>query len=222
MQLSHFIQTLLTEGSVTVQGQLIAFDEADITATKTLLQQYYLEDVLELPGIAPSFVEEAALWAAEYFYKAVQLSVLRDIKQEQIADLLQNYSGVITPESVYSADLILRYLPALFHLAKGLSPADALVTTLRTLAVQWPLSSVGIEINSPVDDDIILANPSLAQVYIDRIIERKDKNRVTTLALEKRIYQVAGGHLSIFWPNYEPIIQLTIDASNIERARTIN
>lgn len=222
MQLSHFIQTLLTEGSVTVQGQLIAFDEADITATKTLLQQYYLEDVLELPGIAPSFVEEAALWAAEYFYKAVQLSVLRDIKQEQIADLLQNYSGVLTPESVYSADLILRYLPELFHLAKGLSPADALVTTLRALAVLWPLSSVGIEINSPVDDDIILANPSLAQVYIDRIIQRKDKKRVTSLALEKRIYQVTGGHLDKFWPNYEPIIQLTIDASNIERARTIN
>lgn len=222
MQLSHFIQTLLYDGSVTVHGQLLVFDEADIVATKQLLHKYYLEDSLEMPGIAPAYSESAALWAAEYLYKAVQLTVLRDIKEQQVIEVLQNYTDPITPDVIYSADLMLRYLPALFHLAKGLSPADVLVITLKKLAAQWPFSSVGIELSLPADEADIMTNPSLSQAYIDRIIQQKDRKRVTSLALEKRIYQVVGNHLASFWPNYEPITQLNLDASNIRRASAIN
>src|SRR5688500_16140872 len=123
MKLAVFIEGLLGEGKVTIEGQLNPFAKDDLKASGELLKKYYLEDILEMQDTAPAFAENAALWAAQYFYQAVQLTVIRDAEEGIIREKLYSFDGTINAAEVYSVDLIFRYLPSLFDLAKGLSPA---------------------------------------------------------------------------------------------------
>lgn len=204
MRLPVFIQYLFTEGKVAVEDQIDPITEEELLSTKIILQQYYKEDALERPATAPAFSETAALWAATYFYHAVHLTVNRDAGEELIAEQLKPYQGNIDASAIYSADLVLRSLPQLFELAKGLAPADVLVRKLRQTASQWPFSSVGIEIDETLDDhSVILSNESLKIEYIDRIIQQKDQKRVSQFGLEKYIYETSGDHLHTFWPGFK-------------------
>ena len=193
------------KGKVSVKGQIDPFDGNDTDQAKQLLKKYYEEDRIEMPYTAPEYSEEAALWAAEYLYKAVQLTVLRDAGEEVIKEHLKSYTGHTNPSAIFSADLLLRYLPQLFELAKGLAPDDILVQELRNTALQWPFSSIGIELEQPAADEIILENLSLRYAYIDRIIGAKDKQRIKNPLVTNYIHEVTGEHLCSLWPGFEKL-----------------
>lgn len=203
MDLSNFIGTLLSEGKVSVEGQLNSPEAHDINDAGKILYAYYQDDILEMPYTAPEFSEVAALWGAEYLYKAVQLIVLRDVEEEMINNEFKPFTGQLTPSVMYSVDLMLRYLPQLFELAKGLAPGDLLVEILKKTASQWPYSSVGIELDETVDDKLILEYPSLRYTYIDRIIQAKDKQRMNDPVVADYIKEVAGEQFSVFLPTFQ-------------------
>jgi MoxR-vWA-beta-propeller ternary system domain bpX4 len=205
MDLATFINTLLLEGKVTVSGQFLDLEQTDIVRAEQILLQYYEEDLQEMPGIAPEYSSEAALWAAQYFYSAVQLTVLRDAGEDVIKEKLKPFAGEIDSSTIYSADLIFRYLPNLFNLAKGLAPGDLLVKELMGIALAWPYSSVGIEIDERVNDDILFTNQSLKYAYLDRILKYKDKRRVINPTMENYITELTGEHISSLWPNFESV-----------------
>ena len=203
MYLSDFISNLLATGKVYVQTQLIIPTEDDRAQTALLLKNWYEQDRLEMPGDAPAFSGVSALWAAEYFFLAVQLTVIRDIAEEELPRLIVPYAAAQTPEAIYSADLILRCLPALFDLAKGLAPGDKLVSELENLATAWPFSSIGIPIKKEVDIDVIFSNPSLKQEYIDRIIQQKNAARITDQTIEDAVRETIGEQSLLVWPELE-------------------
>lgn len=204
MKLAAFIESLLGEGSVTIDSQLAPFAKDDLKATGELLKNYYLEDIIEMRGAAPPFDEKAAIWAAQYFYLAVQLMVIRDADEGIIKEKLFPFDEIMSPAEIYSADLVLRYLPALFDLAKGLSPADILVTTLEKTATDWPFSSVGIEISDFSHNEIIFSNTCLAYTYADRIIKHKDLKRAADPMVRRYIREALGTHTSL-WPEFKPL-----------------
>jgi len=70
-------------------------------------------------------------------------------------------------------------------------------------AEQWPFSSVGTGESSAVNEEVIFSHPSLQQVYIDRIIERKEKGRIKKEAVKARIKEVTGAYSAIIWPEFE-------------------
>jgi len=211
MELSNFIQQLLTTGSVTVQPAITAFTLQDEQEAVQLLQLYYHDDVQEMPLSAPEFSEQAALWAAKYFYTAVQLTVLRDEGEEVIKERLVPYSQSIDAAAIYSADLILRYLPALFQLAKGLSPADALVKVLEQTAAAWPFSSVSINTGEIINEAIIFSDESLSIAYTDRLIIARDIKRIYGTETKAHILSAAGLHLETFWPQAASIFKNEIN-----------
>ena len=183
----------------------MSFSEEDISEAKKILQEYYKEDIIEMPYTPPAFSENAALWAATYLFKAIQLTVLRDGGEEMINENLKPFHHGQDASAIYSADLILRYLPQLFELAKGLAPADKLVQVLKKTAGQWPYSSVAIELNEVVEDKLIFEHPSLKYTYIDRIIQMKDKQRSKNETVTKYIHEVAGEHIALLWPRFETL-----------------
>jgi hypothetical protein len=208
MELSDFIQDLLTEGKVSIKGALTHFSEDDISETGKILERAYSQDILEMPGTAPAFSKEAATWAASRFYMAVQMAVLREIEEETIKEQLKPYEGTMTPEAIYSADLVLRHLPVLFNLVKGFAPADLLVEKLQKLSAQWPFSSVGIELVEIENEDIIFAHASLKPAYLDRIITQKDVSRIAGKNIPEHIKETTGGYGEILWPGLETALKI--------------
>jgi len=202
MEFQFFIEGLIKEGKVSINGELSTIQPRDFEEVSQILFAYYEEDILELPNTAPAFSEKAACWAAKYFFQSVQFTVLRDEGKEIIEQQLKPFPLEIRAEEIYSADLILRHLPSLFDLAKGLAPGDFLVKNLMELARDWPYSSVGIKLDGEVNDKIIFSHPGLRQVYIDRIIEKKDNSRINKRT-ESFLLETTGEYLSTFWPEYE-------------------
>jgi hypothetical protein len=202
MQFTSFIQDLLEKGQVTVARQLNPFSEEDLQEAGVVLRKYYTDDALEMPYTAPGFSAEAAIWGATYLYRASQFIMLRDVGEQEVHAHLSDFSGVISPEAIYSADLTLRYLPELLYLAKGLAPDDILVKCIKHRLVQWPFSSVGTEVAREVNHQPILAHPSLKYAYIDRIIQQKDIKRATDEAIAEAIREALGAHSSVLWPEF--------------------
>ncbi len=203
MKLTTFFQTLLESGKVQVAGDLSPFDFEDHRATLEIMRRFHAADSMDMPYAAPAFHPPAALWAAEYFYKSVHITVLRDLDEAAIRKLLVPYGGGINPEAIYSVDLVFRYTPSLFGLAKGLAPRDLLVQMLKETAAQWGFSAVGMDLGIDSDLDDILARPSLRAAYVDRIIRLKDRRRAAEPRVAPLVGEALGGFASTIWPTFE-------------------
>ncbi|TVT41825.1 hypothetical protein FNT36_10405 [Hymenobacter setariae] len=202
MLLTSFLQDLLATGSITVSGQPVPFETADLEATEKLLREYYAEDRLDLPHAAPAFEAAAALWAVQYLYYTAVLAVVRELDEAAIARHLPEFEGEVTPAASYSADLSLRYLPDLLQLAKGLAPADTLVVRLRHTARQWPLSFVGHEPADDATEATLLAHPALRGAYVDRIIGAQDRQRASQPHLAPLVQAALGAYSAQLWPDF--------------------
>lgn len=188
--LFDFISNLLGKGEISVTQNLSDFTDRDQEEAANALRQMYEQDVLEMPHTAPEFAEKPALWAAIYLYRAIQCSLLRNLEEEKVRELLPIYSGEKNTAAIYSADLMLRYLPDLWNLAKGLAPDDILVVLLRETAQQFPFSSIGIEGIEKLEIDEILNHSSLRQSYIDRILQAEDKECLKDERIQELVKEI--------------------------------
>ncbi|MFN0292524.1 hypothetical protein [Pedobacter helvus] len=201
MTLDIFLIDIFQTGQVKMQREISEPDEETLRHSLALLSEYYRTDSLDMPFITPLFHADAALWAAKYIYRATQLILLRDIGEEQIKSLLVDELSANTPEEIYSADLMLRFLPDLFKLASGISPEDPLVSKLRETAKKWAFSSVGMDeivVKAPAP---VLANPTLRQAYIDRVICKKDFSRIHSEPEHTLLKQTLGIYSDQLLPN---------------------
>lgn len=176
MRLSHFIHALIESGRVTVPPDAPWVDDEAAAA----IQSVDAAVRSECPHVAPELSIPVALWGATLLYEGCRFLVHRHLEAQEIDAAFQIPAPPAAPESrIYSADLLLRYLPGLSSLARGTSPDDPLNLAIRVVAQTWPLSSVGIPDVGPLELQPILANPCLRQMYIDRILEREDTFRLT-------------------------------------------
>jgi len=204
MELTNFIAGLINDGKVKVIPQLLPFEAEDLRLATIHLQQYYEDDIQEMPAAAPSFDENAALWAARYLYTAVQFILIRNLDETTMQAHLLPYPGALTPAAMYSADLTLRYLPDLFDLAKGLSPNDPLVKLMKDTAQLWPFSSAGIPMSSTTDLSVIFSHVSLKQAYIDRVITARDLHKCQHPDCYPLVLEALGAYTADLWPQFEP------------------
>ena len=206
--LSDFITNLLEKGEITVSNHLTPFSDMDLLDATNALRQMYERDALDMPFSVPEFTESSAIWAATYLYRAVQCSLMRDIDEAQVKGLLLSFPNEKNASIIYSADLMLRYLPDLWNLAKGLAPDDILVILLRQIAHEFPFSSIGIPLEGNADLDIILAQNSLKLAYIDRIILAKDFNRINDERLIILAKEILGNQANILAPEMKEILAI--------------
>lgn len=178
-------------------------DEIDILSSLVILREFYERDVLAMPGDAPAFHSEAAVWAARYVFYVSQLILLRDVDEGVMQGYLGPFEGEHSAEAIYSADLLLRFLPDLFRLGSGLAPGDPLVANLMQTALSWPYSSIGIQDVAAEIPQEILNNHSLKLAYIDRVIVKKDTGRLSGTAEKELLKEVLGDHRQLLWPGLE-------------------
>jgi len=204
--LTYFLRALLDTGEVTVAGQLTPFAPDDLATATALLRRYHAADALHLAHQAPPFEPAAAQWAAECLYRTAQLAFLREYDAEAVAAHLADYPGEASPAASYAVDLSFRHLPTLLDLARNLAPADALVTRLQALARQWPLSFVGAPPAPAEAPAAVLAHPALRALYLDRIIEQRDRARATQPGVAEGIRAALGEYAAQLWPDFPTFV----------------
>lgn len=200
--LNQFLRDLRQSGKVEVAHEINTFEVAELRSSQELLQQYHQEDRLDVPGTAPAFEPKAALWAAEYLYRAIQFILLRHLNEQAMRENLHAWTGTINPEVIYSADLCLRHLPTLFSFAKGLAPNDPLLLELKKTASDWPFSGFSLAEANKEAENRVLSHPALALAYVDRIIAKKLKAKAQQEHLRPWVAAALGNYADQLWPNW--------------------
>jgi hypothetical protein len=194
MSLPSFLMELASTGRVQVPRGLVIPPE-DAAGCRPIIRA--LDDArrLEMAYSAPPLAMETALWAGTTLYHACQFFVFRELSADLIQETLATpCPEPVSAETIYSADLLLSHLPQLARLARGISPGDPLLNALAELGRRWPLSSVGMGLNGPFAVDTILADRSLEMLYVDRIIERADMERLDHPAVRLAVSVAIGPH----------------------------
>ena len=201
MSLSLFLRALFDHGRVQVAAPTEPIRRAEEREAEEGLREQDATLRLEGPGGLPELDLAVALWATRTCYGACQLVVYRQLDAKAIAELLPAAVSSGKPASRHwSADITLRFLPDLLRQASIASEQDPLVTHLRSLAFQWPLSSVGIEGIVPQHVDELAASHALLQLYVDRILARKDFSRLEHAAVRQATRRAVGMHAEL-WPD---------------------
>lgn len=167
----RMITLLRNEEQVLVYACIPDFSASEGEEVKRFLATEYANECLEYPGHPPAFDASAALWAAQYVYITAQLILYRETPEALLPTHLPEYNGDLTPESILSADLCLRFLPVMLEQITLIDPEDALIPLLRQVLEKWHFSAAlsGI-ITEPSDTESVLQHPTIRQLYCDRII----------------------------------------------------
>jgi len=163
----------------------------------------------ELPPGAPELVVDAAYWSAKKLYQSCQLLTLRDAPPAvAVTTLSDRFDGPRGPETEYSVDLTLAYLPSLVDLVERVAPDDPVLDAIRQLASEWPLSSVGISGIEAPSRLLFWENPCLQKLYVDRVIEANDVSRLEDPLVANAVRAALGAY-----PELEPKIMEFLNAS---------
>lgn len=199
MPLAPFLHDLFDTGHVRVDAvrefaaeEIAAADREQ--ATRLLVERERLVRQA-FPGQAPKLEIDAAIWAATILWRACQAAVFRDLGQEHLAQMLSPACPLVSlPAAHYSVDLALVFLPDLERFASAASASDPLCTHLRRLGQAWPLSSVGMRLESAPDIAPLLQPENLFQYYVDRVLARQDAARRADPRVEAAVAIARGAH----------------------------
>jgi hypothetical protein len=181
-------------------GKLLEFDEEDTALVTEFLQIEYETESLNYPFTAPGFDEAAALWAAKIICSFCQLILYRENKEAELPELLPAYHGKITAGAVLSADLCLRFVPDLIIETKRIDADDPLIELMTATLETWQYPGIGANLDvEKIDLEIIKSNECLQQLYIDRIIRKKDLQRALLPGILPKIKTAMGMYTSLFW-----------------------
>ena len=169
---------------------------------------------VDLAFDTPRLAFDSAVWAARVIYRGCQFLVYRELDSATIETALSTSSiSNPTPDVIYSVDLYLKYMPGLYKLAYAASPDDTLTRKLQDLALQWPLSSVGIpglenlEADGAILNGAILEDACLTQLYVDRILAREDRSRLSDPRVLDAVRATLGGHPELCPESLRSVIQ---------------
>lgn len=214
MGIRTFLEDLFDTGHVRVAADAPLSDdlrEADaaLRAAEEIVR-------LDLPGDPPPFDVAAARWAACVMYRACQVLADRPAGLAPLdAAIRRPAPDAANPAAHYSVDLTLRYLPDLIGLAGRTGDEDSFVARLRDLAAEWPLSGVGVDGIDVRNLGAITGDPSLLQLYADRVIARRDRSRLA----DERARDAVRRSLGLF-PELAPDLAGALDSIPVETAAT--
>lgn len=166
---------------------------ADQPAVLALIRQADQMARLDAPATAPPLDENAAHWGLSVLAWSVSLLVDRANVSTWLPQVLVGQEPSAQSASHHwSVDLTLRYFGEVLLRAKSAAPDDALVPELTNIAARWPLASVGTQLSWNAErGSIILNDPCLRRVLLDRIVLRRDKVLAEDPALQGYIEALA-------------------------------
>lgn len=164
-------------------------------AVTSRLRDLHASQSLDFPGTPLEFDEEAAWFGFRTLFILVSATAFRELEFGEIQGWLQRTNRLLTtPESHFSADLCLHHLPALREIVLKIADGDPLLELIDDLALQAPLSSVSLPLESIPDLAVLNQHPGLAQLHAERVVSRSDSNRATDPSVSDLIHTMVGKH----------------------------
>jgi hypothetical protein len=200
MSLSAFLMAVFEHGRVEVPPLDANSHEGDLDRVRSMLEARAQSLALGIPYESPTLAMEAAVWAAQKLFQASQLAVYRELDAAAINQLLSANCPAAPPASRHwSVDLTFVFLPDLILVSRSASEHDPLVAHLLSWATEWPLSSVGVAGVRPRNVHEIATHSGLLQLYVDRILAKKDASRLDDEKIRAAVYRSLGAYVSQ-WP----------------------
>jgi hypothetical protein len=160
-----FLNVLLSEGRIALAAPVV-FDRASEAEAGGLLERAFAEHRLGVAGPLLAFDRAVALAAAKLIAESAWLLV-----NGQTVAAEATMPEPKTPSQHLSADLLLRYVPALHRRARSLNLADnPLADRLADVLRRWPLSGVlGDITEGPLTPPDFGGHPGLCMLYAERL-----------------------------------------------------
>jgi hypothetical protein len=171
-RLADFLDRLLTGGAAVLRGPPVP-GPRDHALAAARLRAAHADCRLDLAGPPIDFDAPAALAAAEFVWRACWFLVQRGQEEREVERLLALPPAPRTAAEHLSADLTLRFLPAVHRRARQADAADVLTGRLTVFLQQAPLSGVLADLEegpeAPVELD---GHPGLLLLYAERLADR--------------------------------------------------
>ena len=166
----------------------------EVTQTIQLLEKADLLARRHAPADPPPFDPQAALWAARVLqFACVRLVDKIEMDIELPEDLAQAEPDATSASHHWSVDLVFRSWWDLVKRSTTENEDDPLNATLLSIASRWPLAAVGTPAQTSSDRlSVVWDHPSLRQIYIDRVIQRADREKEAEPLVADAIRRVEG------------------------------
>jgi len=201
------ITTLLTNEEVILYENRLSISEEERVKVNILLQEKFSEESTNYPFSVPSFNQEAALWAAEYVYITAQLLLYRKDDAKDLKSLLPTAEFDVTASSILSVDLCFRFIPDMIRELQFIDPEDPLLPVLETELNKWHYSGIKyITDLEPINLDILFTNQCLQQLYLNRVVDYKNKKLAQHPQLNALLTENFGIYEEEYWNTFKSII----------------
>jgi hypothetical protein len=167
--LTTFLHGVLEAGRVILREPLPP--QADPDAPAALAEAYRLH-ALTVAGPPVPLDALVAMAAARVLYQAAWY--LLHPNEPVDGAQLQMPADPRTASNHLSADLLLRYVPAVYRRGRAMRPDDELAAALANLLRRWPLSGVLAELeDGPLVATDFDGHPGLCLLYAERLAQHK-------------------------------------------------
>lgn len=196
-------QPVLDPGADNVEDWITRSISSATSEASELLRELHTEQSLEFPGHPLTFDAKAAFFGLRTLFILCCATVFRQIDPLQIRSWLAAAShDVSSPEAHFSADLCLRHLFACRELVAQIADGDPLLPLIDQIAATVPLSSIGIEFDTPPDLSIIESHPGLVALHAERVIILKDFPRAQLPSVASQLQIMTGAHYKTLLPEF--------------------
>lgn len=206
---SPFIDTLYhlrTIEQIILYNKTMKISEAESKDVVSFLESEFDRESLNYPFEVPKFNANAALWASKIVYFSAQLLLYRENKVTELADFLPNYTDTIDASAILSADICLRFLPQINDELKRIDSEDAILPILNHHLQQFHFSAVGFDIDiETLDYQIIFSNTCLKQLFLDRVVAKKDYKLAEKPEINALLLANFGDYKKEFWKELKTI-----------------
>jgi MoxR-vWA-beta-propeller ternary system protein len=168
-EFAAFLTTLLREGRAVLGERPQSPAGSDAEAIR-VLEAAFESYRLEVAGQLIEFDVKSALAAADVVWEACWFLVTRRQTEEEVESALMALGNPDTPAAHLSADLVLRYLPAVHRRAYAHDPAERLTMVLETILRTWPLTGVLSDVqDGPLQSIEFGGHHGLLMFYAERL-----------------------------------------------------
>ena len=146
----------------------VPFSQEELREVRPRLLDWERERREALHHPLPTLSLTSARWAAQICYRVFQAWVSPRLPATTLRSMLSAPAPEQPgPQSAYSVDLTLRFVAQLLERGARIA-ATPWQSEVRQLLTPWPLSAIGVNVDSPVEAFGFLEESGLRRLYVDR------------------------------------------------------